>query len=139
MSQFHAKGLVYTQLKPSKVVTGKTEQNFLFLIDISKIFALNKDLRNSLLFSNKFYVDLKYREKNMFSGRNIMNGNEPTFLDDLDSLMYLLIYFFNNGKWLDDDLPNYKDLPRPQRLQNLSTFKIISSNVRLCKNVPSKK
>lgn len=130
--------MVYTQIKPSKVLIGKTEQNVLFLIDFSKIFAVNKDLRNSLLFSNKFYADLKYREKNMFSGRNIMNGNEPTFLDDLDSLMYMLIFFFNNGKWLDDDLPNYKDLPRAQRLQNLSTFKIISSNVRLCKNVPSK-
>ena len=138
MSQLHAKGLVFTQLKPSKILTGKNEQSFLFLVDISKIFAINKELRNSLLFSNKFYVDLKYREKNMFSGRNIMNGNEPSFLDDLDSLMYLLIYFFNNGKWLDDDLPNYKGLPRPQRLQNLSTFKIISSNIRLCKNVPSK-
>lgn len=134
----HSKGLVHTQIKPSKILTSRSDLSKLLIVDMSKVFIINKDLRKKLEISGKHGLDWISRNKNLFSGRGVANGTEPTPLDDLDSVMYILLFYFNGGKWFLNDIPNYNEMSKEGKMQSLATYKLISSEECLAKQTPGK-
>ena len=73
----------------------------------------------------------------VFSGRNILNGAAPSFLDDLDSILSILLYLFNGPDWIKGEVNNYDTLPYEGRNKAIETYKLITSNEALCNKAPS--
>lgn len=117
---------------------GLSEYSKFFISDFSRAYSYEYEIRKQL----KSGANLKNRKEltkiGVFSGRNVIHGTAPTFLDDLDSLLYILLYFFNGNKFIKEEISNYQSLPYEGRVKALETYKLITSHDKLCKKAPSK-
>ena len=133
----HSRKIVHTHLNPSKIAIGLDNFSKLYLIDFSRAFSYDIEIRKSLKQGGFLKTRKELHKVSVFSGRNVLSGLVPGFLDDLDSLLYILLYFFNGKNWINEEIANYQTLPYEGRIKSLETFKLISTNEVLCKKAPS--
>ena len=107
MEDLHSKCVVYNNLKPSKILTSLDfETNNLYLTDykFSKLIKeqtkIEADNKSKRVFLNKFsslnaHLGISSINLNIFLISFFLK--DPTNKDDLESLGYILIYFYKRG------------------------------------------
>ena len=127
MSSIHSRGIIHTNLKPSKILVSANKPNTLIISDFSKCYAINDDFRNeiSIIFQEKEKRRPVFqRNPNIFSGTNIHNGTNPTPGDDFESLAFILLYLLNGGKWFLNDIDNYEEKNYEYQMRALTLYKL---------------
>ena len=88
----HSNYFIHRSIKPDNFMIGKEDPNTIYLIDL----ALSKKYRSSKTKKHiKFIITGKFTGTIRFSSANALRGGEQSRKDDLISIGYMLIYFFN--------------------------------------------
>jgi serine/threonine protein kinase len=111
----HNKLLIHRDIKPNNIMIKKDK---VYLID----FGMCKCYQH-----NRKHIECKKLTKIIgtpnFVSLNIHNGNEPSRRDDIESIVYILIYLlFGNLKW-----------DKEERIENIMSLKVELTND---KNIP---
>uniref|UniRef100_A0A7S4USZ4 non-specific serine/threonine protein kinase n=1 Tax=Paramoeba aestuarina TaxID=180227 RepID=A0A7S4USZ4_9EUKA len=130
LEYIHIKGIIHRDMKPDNMLVGtKRSSGIIYLID----FGLAK-----------YYCDqdrrhIPYKENKSLTGTaryaSVYThlGIEQSRRDDLESLGYILIYFFNGWlPWQGINAPTKK-----QRYQEISDKKLATPLDQLCKGIPA--
>lgn len=138
IQQIHARKVVHCNLNPSKVLINLENPAKLFICDFGRSVCFDCEIRRPMKAGQAISKNRKGLEKiGIFSGRNILNGAAPSYLDDLDSILSILLYLFNGPDWIKGEINNYDTLPYEGRNKAIETYKLITSNEALCNKAPS--
>ena len=128
LESIHNKGVVHRDLKPENILMGKTDKNNqCFIVDfgISKVYRDNNG------------IHIPYRDKKSFIGTtryasiSAHNGIEISRKDDLESLIYVLIFL------LKGSLPwqNLK-VSESEKTKKVGEMKVKMTSEQICKDMP---
>jgi casein kinase 1/casein kinase 1 epsilon len=126
---FHSKNFIHRDIKPENFIMGTLENNKnVYLID----FGLAKR------FKNKNGLHIPYRDgKNLtgtlrYASCNNHLGIEQSRRDDIESIGYVLLYFFKkNLPWM-----NVKGKNEKEKLKKILDIKINSKLSDICQGIP---
>jgi len=139
LTSIHAKGIIHTNLKPSKILINASKLNAIYITDFSKCYIFNENLRSetTIIFQQKEKGRSVFqRNPNIFSGNNISNGTPPVIGDDYESLAYILLYLLKGGKWFLNDIENYDQKNYGYKMRALSLFKLTTPIEKQCDSLP---
>ena len=125
----HSKNIIHRDIKPENFLIGNPDSSTIYLID----FGLSRKYRSSRTGKHMIYsMCTKIPCTLMFSSINASSGIEQTRRDDLESLVYTLIYLANG------ELPwdNVKGKTKYECLLKAQKEKISISSEELCKGLP---
>ena len=132
LKTLHDKGIIHRDMKPENFVIGrKNKERTIYLID----FGLSKKYIND----NNIHISMK-TDRNMigtvrYISMNTHQGFEQSRRDDLESLIYIIIYFIKG------ELPwqNIKYKSKSERYNKIFEIKkkTTEKGGELCENLPS--
>ncbi|CAD8044674.1 unnamed protein product [Paramecium primaurelia] len=129
LERIHEKGVVHRDLKPENILFGQDNES-------SKIYII--DFGISKIFQDKNGRKIPFRNGNSFIGTTryasiaAHKGYELSMKDDLESLMYVLLYFIKG------QLPwqNMQNVTDEERTTKVGDMKMTIDPRELCKDVP---
>ena len=124
----HCKNYIHRDIKPHNILLGFNDSSLIYLID----FGLAKKYRSERGNHVKFSVTKQIVGTPRFCSINAMRGVEQSRRDDLESIMYLILYFIKGslpwqGLKIDD-----KEL----RFKKITEIKKSSKLEDLCEGMP---
>lgn len=130
MKYIHSKGFIHRDLKPDNFTIGSQET------ELNKIYCIDFGLAKKIIKKNGELIPQDYNHKFMGTARyasiNAHKGYSQSYKDDLESLGYLLVYFYK-GK-----LPwqNIKCSNKEKRNKLILKQKTHLSREDLCSSLP---
>jgi len=156
LKDFHSRGFIHRDIKPSNFFWGNLSESSNELKE--QIILIDYDLAGIYIDKNKSHINFQYDD--LIVGNltfKSINGNNyitQTRRDDLESLLYCLIYFYNGELPWDKNNVNevynkinrkYKKLDKSNKNDNLNyinkseiyyEFKIRITPKKLCEDLP---
>ena len=128
LEYIHLKNYIHRDIKPHNFLMGIDDPDILYLID----FGLSKKYRSKKGKHIKFSINNNITGTPRYCSINGLRGAEQSRRDDLESLFYVIIYFFRgNLPW-----QNLKIKSRQERFNQINYLKKNISYKILCKNLP---
>ena len=128
LEYIHLKNYIHRDIKPHNFLMGIDDPDILYLID----FGLSKKYRSKKGKHIKFSINNNITGTPRYCSINGLRGAEQSRRDDLESLFYVIIYFFRgNLPW-----QNLKIKSRQERFDRINYLKKNISYKILCKNLP---
>ena len=128
LEYIHLKNYIHRDIKPHNFLMGIDDPDILYLID----FGLSKKYRSKKGKHIKFSINNNITGTPRYCSINGLRGAEQSRRDDLESLFYVIIYFFRgNLPW-----QNLKIKSRQERFNRINYLKKNISHKILCKNLP---
>jgi serine/threonine protein kinase len=124
----HSCGFIHRDIKPDNFTIGHTQKD--------KIFCIDFGLATKYIDSNNLHYKQKHNTKFVGTARyasiNAHLGNTQSRKDDLESIGYILVYFFKGS------LPwqNIKSSVKEKKYQLILEKKQNTTRVQLCKGLP---
>ena len=128
LEYIHSKDYIHRDIKPHNFLMGLKDPNMLYIID----FGLSKKYRSKKGKHIKFAITNNITGTPRYCSINALRGAEQSRKDDLESLFYVIIYFFRG------DVPwqNLKIKSRNERFKKINEIKKKVNYKLLCKNLP---
>ena len=128
LEYIHSKDYIHRDIKPHNFLMGLKDPNMLYIID----FGLSKKYRSKKGKHIKFAITNNITGTPRYCSINALRGAEQSRKDDLESLFYVIIYFFRG------DVPwqNLKIKSRNERFKKINEIKKKVNYNLLCKNLP---
>ena len=135
LEALHKNGIVHRDIKPSNIVYGNftthevDEKDSLYLVDYGLSQKYLDDNKNhyQFLINRKFVGTLRY------ASRHILNTERYSRRDDLESLMYVLVYLFR-GELPWQNIPN--EYATPEKYEKIRDFICEMNTSDLFKDMP---
>ena len=128
LEYIHSKNYIHRDIKPHNFLVGNKNEGFIYIIDFGLAKKYKSDRGNHVKFSITKHITGTPR----FCSVNAMRGVEQSRRDDLESLCYLIIYFFKGF------LP-WQGLKITSRVQRFETITKMKKNIKienLCEDLP---
>ena len=128
LQYIHSKNYIHRDIKPHNFLIGAKDEGLIYIID----FGLSKKYRSDRGNHVKFSISKHITGTPRFCSVNSMRGVEQSRRDDLESLCYLIIYFFKGYlPWQGLKIGN-----RYQRFQAIAKMKKYIKVESLCEDLP---
>ena len=129
LEYIHSKNFIHRDIKPQNFLMGISEPDKVYLID----FGLAKKFRSKKGKHIKFSLNNNITGTPRYCSINGLRGAEQSRRDDLESLFYVIMYFFRgNLPW-----QNLKIKSRSQRFNRINQLKKNVNYKSLCENLPN--
>ena len=128
LEYIHSKNYIHRDIKPHNFLVGNKNEGLIYIIDFGLAKKYKSDRGNHVKFSITKHITGTPR----FCSVNAMRGVEQSRRDDLESLCYLIIYFFKGF------LP-WQGLKISSRVQRFETITKMKKNLKiesLCEDLP---
>ena len=128
LEYIHSKNYIHRDIKPHNFLVGNKNEGLIYIIDFGLAKKYKSDRGNHVKFSITKHITGTPR----FCSVNAMRGVEQSRRDDLESLCYLIIYFFKFS------LP-WQGLKISSRIQRFETITKMKKNIKienLCEDLP---
>jgi serine/threonine protein kinase/DNA-directed RNA polymerase subunit RPC12/RpoP len=118
ISIIHKHGILHRDLKPSNILYGnfttsnKKEKDSLFIID----FGLSKKFINNNKHWN-YSITQKFVGTGDYASRHSLNGEKVSRRDDVESIIYILVYLFNGSLPWSDIKDNYSGSEKYEKIR----------------------
>ena len=128
LEYIHSKNFIHRDIKPHNFLMGLDDPNMLYIID----FGLSKKYRSKKGNHIKFSITNNITGTPRYCSINALRGAEQSRRDDLESLFYVILYFFRGSvPW-----QNLKIKSRSERFNKINEIKKKIDYKYLCKNLP---
>ena len=128
LEYIHSKDYIHRDIKPHNFLMGLKDPNMLYIID----FGLAKKYRSKKGKHIKFSITNNIIGTPRYCSYNALRGAEQSRRDDLESLFYVILYFFRGSvPW-----QNLKIKSRNERFKKINEIKKKINYKLLCKNLP---
>jgi serine/threonine protein kinase len=128
LEYIHSKDYIHRDIKPHNFLMGLKDPNMLYIID----FGLAKKYRSKKGKHIKFSITNNIIGTPRYCSYNALRGAEQSRRDDLESLFYVLLYFFRGSvPW-----QNLKIKSRNERFKRINEIKKKINYKILCKDLP---
>ena len=128
LEYIHSKNYIHRDIKPHNFLMGIKDPSMVYIID----FGLAKKYRSKKGNHIKFRITNNITGTPRYCSYNALRGAEQSRRDDLESLFYVIIYFFRGN------LP-WQNLKIKSRTERFNKINVIKKNIDykiLCKNLP---
>ena len=130
LEYIHSKDYIHRDIKPHNFLMGLKDPNMLYIID----FGLSKKYRSKKGKHIKFSITNNITGTPRYCSINALRGAEQSRKDDLESLFYVILYFFRGSvPW-----QNLKIKSRVERFNVINDIKKKINYKVLCQNLPDK-
>ena len=128
LEYIHSKDYIHRDIKPHNFLMGLKDPNILYIID----FGFSKKFRSKKRNHIKFSITNNFIGTPRYCSINGLRGAEQSRRDDLESLFYVILYFFKGS------LPwqNLRIKSRNERFFKINEMKKKADYKNLCKNLP---
>ena len=129
LEYIHSKNYIHRDIKPHNFLVSQKNEGLIYIID----FGLAKKYKSERGNHVKFSVTKHITGTPRFCSINAMRGVEQSRRDDLESLCYLILYFFRGS------LPwqGLKISSRAKRFETITNMKKKIKLETLCENLPN--
>ena len=128
LEYIHSKNYIHRDIKPHNFLMGIDDPDILYLID----FGLAKKYKSKKGNHIKFSINNNITGTPRYCSINGLRGAEQSRRDDLESLFYVIMYFFRgNLPW-----QNLKIKSREERFNKINSIKKNINYKVLCENLP---
>ena len=128
LQYIHSKNYIHRDIKPHNFLIGEKNEGLIYIID----FGLSKKYRTDRGKHVKFNISKHITGTPRFCSVNAMRGVEQSRRDDLESLSYLIVYFFKGYlPWQGLKIGN-----KYQRFQAITKMKKYLKVESLCEELP---
>ena len=128
LEYIHSKNYIHRDIKPHNFLVGSKSEGLIYMVDFGLAKKYKSDRGNHVKFSVSKHITGTPR----FCSSYAMRGVEQSRRDDLESLCYMLIYFFKG------QLP-WQGLKFDDKLQRFQTICQMKRNIKvehLCEDLP---
>ena len=92
LEYLHSKGIIHCDIKPENFAIGIKDPNVIYMID----FGLCQDYINIKTGKHKIFSSTGYMTGTArYASRNALRGNQLSRRDDIESFMYMILYFLS--------------------------------------------
>ena len=128
LEYIHSKNYIHRDIKPHNFLMGLKDPNMLYIID----FGLSKKYRSKKGKHISFSITNNITGTPRYCSINALRGAEQSRRDDLESLFYVILYFFRGSvPW-----QNLKIKSRNERFNKINEIKKKIDYKILCNNLP---
>ena len=128
LQYIHSKDYIHRDIKPQNFLMGLKDPNMLYIID----FGLSKKYRSKKGKHIKFSITNNIIGTPRYCSYNALRGAEQSRRDDLESLFYVILYFFRGSvPW-----QNLKIKSRNERFKRINEIKKKVNYKLICKDLP---
>ena len=129
LEYIHSKDYIHRDIKPQNFLIGLKDPSMLYIID----FGLSKKYRSKKGKHIKFSITNNIIGTPRYCSVNALRGAEQSRKDDLESLFYVILFFFKgNVPW-----QNLKIKSRNERFNKINEIKKKINYKILCKDLPN--
>lgn len=121
------------------MLMGSEKLNKIYLIDFSQASSDLESLVKEKINTSKEPDNNCFfkRTPNLFSSLTLHLEKTTQRIDDIESIIYCLLYFFKKGSLFKTDIENYKEKTKDFKLRALGLHKLGLSFEKLCEGAPS--
>ena len=119
ISVIHKHGILHRDLKPSNILYGnfttsnRKEKDSLFIID----FGLSRKYINHNNKHWNYSITQKFVGTGDYASRHSLNGEKVSRRDDVESIIYILVYLFNGSLPWSDIKDNYSGSEKYEKIK----------------------
>ncbi len=137
LETIHEQRLIHNQISPAKILISHEKPNKLFLIDFSQCSSEKESLvREKINVGNSYYFLEK--NTNRFSSVNRHLEKSTSYKDDIESLLYTLLYLFKKGKLFKHEIEDYYEKNKEFKARSIGMAKLNIVVEDLCRDIPGK-